>query len=100
MSINIYYLVTSFIKLLLHGPLKLVEAIFLGIFGFAAIAVYLAGVAYLVFRKNKEATHLLALTTDESGQTSNGPGNASMYTLPREDIACMQLPRKREMDLE
>ncbi|XP_031273561.1 metal transporter Nramp6-like [Pistacia vera] len=99
MSINIYYLVTSFIKFLFHGPLKLVEAIFLGIFGFSAIAVYLAGVAYLVFRKNKEATHLLALTTDESRHTSNGSGNASMYTLPREDIACMQLPQRRGTDL-
>ncbi|XP_044479604.1 metal transporter Nramp6-like isoform X2 [Mangifera indica] len=100
MSINIYYLVSSFIKFLFHGPLKLVEAIFLGIFGFAAIGLYFAGVAYLVFRKNKEVTHLLALTTDESQQTSNASGNASMYTLPREDIACMQLPQRRGMDLE
>lgn len=96
MIINVYYLATSFIKFLFGGHLKLVEAIFLGIFGFSALGVYLAGVAYLVFRKNKEATHLLALTTHENQHTANERANGSVYSLPREDIASMQLPPRRE----
>nr|QCQ78393.1 nramp [Citrus junos] len=96
MIINVYYLATSFIKFLFHGNLKLVEVVFLGIFGFSAMAVYLAGVAYLVLRKNKEASHLLALTTHENQHSTNESGNASLYSLPREDIASMQLPSRRE----
>jgi manganese transport protein len=94
MAINIYYLASSFIKILLHGHLKLVAAIFLGIFGFLGMAVYLAGVAYLVLRRNTEATHLVALTS-ENPQRANESGNAGVYSLPREDIACMQLPQRR-----
>ncbi|XP_021906484.1 metal transporter Nramp6-like [Carica papaya] len=92
MGINIYYLVSSFIKLLIHSHMKLVAIVFLGILGFSGIAIYLAAIAYLVFRKNKEATHLLALTTPESREISNG--NAPMYSLPREDIVSMQLPQR------
>uniref|UniRef100_A0A6M2F8F3 Uncharacterized protein n=1 Tax=Populus davidiana TaxID=266767 RepID=A0A6M2F8F3_9ROSI len=94
MAINIYYLASSFIKILLHGHLKLVAAIFLGIFGFLGMALYLAGIAYLVFRRNKNATHLEALTS-ENPQIANESGNAGVYSLPREDIACMQLPQRR-----
>lgn len=94
MAINIYYLASSFIKILLHGHLKLVAAIFLGIFGFLGMTVYLAGVAYLVLRRNKEATHLVALTS-ENLQIANESGNAGVCSLPREDIACMQLPQRR-----
>lgn len=90
MTINIYYLMTGFIKFLLHSHLKLVDAVFLGIFGFSGMAVYLAGIIYLVFRKNKEATHLMALTTPESRQTTN-----ESDSLPREDIVSMQLPQRR-----
>ena len=99
MAINIYYLMTGFIHLLLHSHLQLVAVVFLGIFGFSGMAVYLAGIAYLVFRKNKEATHLLSLTTSESQQTAaNEQSNASMYCLPREDIVSMQLPQRRSTE--
>lgn len=94
MAINIYYLASSFIKILLHGHLELVAAIFLGIFGFLGMALYLAGIAYLVFRRNKNVTHLEALTS-ENPQIANESGNAGVYSLPREDIACMQLPQRR-----
>ncbi|KAK4857730.1 hypothetical protein QYF36_005249 [Acer negundo] len=94
MVINIYYLATSFIKFLFQGHLQVVEAVFLGILGISGMAVYLAGIIYLVLRKNKEATHLLALTTPEN-RMANEPGNASMYSLPREDIVSMQLPQTR-----
>lgn len=94
MAINIYYLMTGFIKLLLHGHLKPVAVVFLGIFGFSCMAIYLAGIGYLVFRPNKEATHLLALTTPESREMTNEPGNGSVHCLPREDIVSMQLPQR------
>ncbi|GFZ17243.1 NRAMP metal ion transporter 6 [Actinidia rufa] len=68
MGINIYFLATSFIKLLLQSHLKVVATVFCGILGFSGMLVYLAAIAYLVLRKNKEATHLLALTAPEHGQ--------------------------------
>nr|XP_024931096.1 metal transporter Nramp1 isoform X3 [Ziziphus jujuba var. spinosa]XP_024931099.1 metal transporter Nramp1 isoform X3 [Ziziphus jujuba var. spinosa]XP_024931100.1 metal transporter Nramp1 isoform X3 [Ziziphus jujuba var. spinosa] len=98
MAINIYYLMTGFIDLLLHNHLKIVAVVFLGIAGFSAMAVYLAGIAYLVFRKNKEVTHLLALTTSENTQMASEQGNASVYSLPREDIVSMQLPQRRSTE--
>ncbi|XP_062154114.1 metal transporter Nramp1-like [Alnus glutinosa] len=94
MAINIYYLTTGFINLLLHSHLKLVVTVFLGIFGFAGLGIYLAGIAYLVFRSNKKSTHLLALTTPESRQMADEPANASVYSPQREDIASMQLPQR------
>lgn len=89
---------TGFIDLLLHNHLKIVAVVFLGIAGFSAMAVYLAGIAYLVFRKNKEVTHLLALTTSENTQMASEQGNASVYSLPREDIVSMQLPQRRSTE--
>ncbi|XAR50473.1 hypothetical protein NMG60_11004810 [Bertholletia excelsa] len=97
MGINIYYLATGFIKLLLHSHLKVVGAVFCGILGFSGMLIYLAAIAYLVFRKNKEATHLLALTLTESGQNGNELGGGSVYNPPREDIVSMQLPQRRAM---
>ncbi|KAI8544198.1 hypothetical protein RHMOL_Rhmol08G0277300 [Rhododendron molle] len=91
MGINIYYLATSFIKVLLHSHIKVVGKAFCGILGFSGMLVYLAAIAYLVFRKNKEATHILALTLTES----QGMGNELGDSLPREDIISMQLPQRR-----
>ncbi|KAL5576120.1 hypothetical protein UlMin_017819 [Ulmus minor] len=98
MAINIYYLMTGFIKLLLHNHLPLVAVVFVGILGFSGMAAYLAGIAYLVFRKNKKATHLLSLTTPESRQMADEQSGASMYCLPREDIVSMQLPQRRSVE--
>ncbi|KAF8413471.1 hypothetical protein HHK36_001458 [Tetracentron sinense] len=95
MAINMYYLATSFVKLLLHSGIKVVAAVFAGIFGFSGMLVYLAGIAYLVFRKNKEVTHLLALGEPEIGQCVNGSDDVALYSLPREDIVSMQLPQRR-----
>ncbi|WZY97923.1 hypothetical protein YC2023_070252 [Brassica napus] len=77
MGINIYYLVSSFIKLILHGHMKLVAVVFLGILGFSGIAIYLAAIGYLVFRKNRESSTLAS----SNSQTAE--------TLPREDIVNM-----------
>ncbi|KAI3437187.1 Non-specific serine/threonine protein kinase [Psidium guajava] len=100
MGINVYYLVTGFIKLLLNSHLKLGAKVFCGILGFSGMALYLTGIIYLVLRKNKEASHLLALTIAESRQSDNGQGDASMHSLPREDIVSMQLPQRTPADLD
>ncbi|XP_004486618.1 metal transporter Nramp1 isoform X2 [Cicer arietinum] len=94
MVINIYYLMTGFIKLLLHSDIEMVAKVFLGILGFSGMALYLAGIGYLVLRKNKEGAHLLALTAPESQQMANQQVNGSIYSLPREDIVNMQLPQR------
>ncbi|XP_074325080.1 metal transporter Nramp1-like [Apium graveolens] len=94
MGINIYFLVDMLISGLVHSPLKIVAKVFCGILGFSGMLLYLAGIAYLILRKNKEASHLLALTTPESRQMTNEAGNASVYSLPREDIVSMQLPQR------
>ncbi|XP_063937075.1 metal transporter Nramp1 isoform X2 [Daucus carota subsp. sativus] len=94
MGINIYFLVDKLISVLVHSPLKVVGKVFCGILGFSGMLLYLAGIAYLIIRKNKEASHLLALTTPESRQMANEAGNASVYNLPRDDIVSMQLPQR------
>lgn len=94
MGINIYFLVDKLISVLVHSPLKVVGKVFCGILGFSGMLLYLAGIAYLIIRKNKEASHLLALTTPESRQRANEAGNASVYNLPRDDIVSMQLPQR------
>ncbi|CAL0321974.1 unnamed protein product [Lupinus luteus] len=95
MAINIYYIVSGFIKLLVHSHLNVVAKVFLGMLGFSGIAVYLAGIAYLVLRKNKKLSHLLSLTASENQQMANEQGNnGSLYSLPREDIVSMQLPQR------
>ncbi|XP_042515401.1 metal transporter Nramp6-like isoform X2 [Macadamia integrifolia] len=94
MAINIYFILTSFMKLLLHSGLEVVIVVFAGIFGFSGVLVYLAGIAYLVFRKNKEVTPSLPLDEPEIGQTINNPSDGSLYSLPRDNIVSMQLPQR------
>uniref|UniRef100_A0A9I9E0F6 Metal transporter Nramp6-like n=1 Tax=Cucumis melo TaxID=3656 RepID=A0A9I9E0F6_CUCME len=94
MAINIYYLMSRFIHVLLHNNLHLAAVVFIGILGFSGVALYLAGIAYLVLRKTKEISHLLALTTEESRRLSNDPSKTSGYDLPNEDIVSMQLPQR------
>lgn len=62
---------------------------FCGILGFTGLLVYLSSIGYLVIRKNKERTHLLALTAGDGSSNGNEP------SVPREDIRSMQLPEKR-----
>lgn len=95
MGINIYFLANHLIELLVHSKLKLVGKVFCGILGFSGMLVYLAGIAYLVFRKNRGDSHLMVLTTPESRQMASNSDNATLYGLPREDIVSMQLPQRR-----
>ena len=93
MAINTYYLVTGFIKLLLHSGLHTAAIVFAGIFGFGGMLVYLTAIFYLVFRKNRKITQPLLSDDAELGPTGS---NASIVThLPREDITSMQLPQTR-----
>ncbi|VVA91493.1 unnamed protein product [Arabis nemorensis] len=84
MGINIYYLVSSFIKLLLQSHMKLVAIVFIGLLGFSGMAIYVAAIGYLVLRKNRESsTHFLSSSDSQTAET-----------LPREDIMNMQLPNR------
>ncbi|KMZ73126.1 Manganese transport protein mntH [Zostera marina] len=50
--INIYFLISSFIGVVLHGGMKTVSAVITGLVGFSGILIYGFGILYLVFRKN------------------------------------------------
>nr|DAD43547.1 TPA_asm: hypothetical protein HUJ06_001777 [Nelumbo nucifera] len=95
MAINIYYLATGFVKLLLNSGLEVVAIVFAGLFGFSGMLVYLAGILYLVIRKNKEVTHLLPLEESVNLPRNSNCDNEILYSLPREDIVSMQLPQRR-----
>lgn len=83
--INTYYLVTGFVNLLSHSGLQTACIVFAGVFGFSAMLIYIAAILYLVFRRNRNSNQ--PLLQDDA--------NSSLYDLPREDIANMQLPQKR-----
>ena len=65
MGINIYFLVDHLINVIVHGNMAVVGKVFCGVLGFSGMLIHLAGIGYLVMRKNKEASHLLALTTPD-----------------------------------
>ncbi|XP_042062929.1 metal transporter Nramp6-like isoform X2 [Salvia splendens] len=89
MGINIYYLAEKQVTSLRHSKLSIVGIVFCGLLGFFAMLVYLASIAYLVIRKNQEGSHLIALSDRQEENV----------TLPRQDIANMQLPQTRNSDL-
>lgn len=91
MGINIYYLVEKLVTSLIHSHLRVVGIVFCGILGFSAVLIYLAGVLYLIVRKTRKVDHLLP----ESMEMAMESGNASVPSLPREDIVNMQLPQSR-----
>lgn len=100
MAINIYFLATSLVKQLLRlrNGSGITATVFLGSLGFSGMLVYLAGIIYLVVRKNREVIPLLLSEEPELGQRSNNcnvESNRSIYSLPREDIVSMQLPQER-----
>ncbi|KAI3982384.1 hypothetical protein MKX01_041222 [Papaver californicum] len=96
MAINIYFIATSFFEFLFHGKLKVVARVFLGILGISGMLIYLAGILYLVVRKNEQkTTHLLSIEEPENGMRGSNPDNVGpLYNLPREDIVNMQLSQK------
>ncbi|KVI06072.1 Natural resistance-associated macrophage protein [Cynara cardunculus var. scolymus] len=93
MGINIYFLVDNLISVLVHGRLAVVSKVACGVLGFSGMLIYLTGIGYLVLRKNKNSSHLLALTSPECREMERSASAA--YGQPREDIVSMQLPQKR-----
>lgn len=95
MVINIYYLAENLVTSLRSSHLKIVGIVFCGILGFSGMLVYLAGILYLVFRKNTEGGFLMPLRGPENLEMASESGSTSVPNLPREDIADMQLPQGR-----
>lgn len=95
MVINIYFLITSFVKLLLHSGLSTVSQVFAGIFGFLGMLIYIAAILYLVFRKNRKCTLPLLESDTKLGVAGHAEGEGALGHLPREDISSMQLPHQR-----
>ncbi|GJN39108.1 hypothetical protein PR202_gb28205 [Eleusine coracana subsp. coracana] len=96
--INTYFLITSFVKLLLHNGMSTVSQVFSGIFGFLGMLIYIAAILYLVFRKNRKSTMPLLERDSEAAVSGHGTGTeteCSLGHLPREDISSMQLPQQR-----
>ncbi|TKW23172.1 hypothetical protein SEVIR_4G276100v4 [Setaria viridis] len=97
--INTYFLVTSFVKLLLHSGLSTVSQVFSGIFGFLGMLIYMAAILYLVFRRNRKSTQPLLESDPELAASDHSTGagaeGGSLGHLPREDISSMQLPQQR-----
>jgi natural resistance-associated macrophage protein 2 len=95
--INTYFLITSFVKLLLHSGLSTVSQVFSGIFGFLAMLIYIAAILYLVFRKNRKSMPLLESDSEAAvaGHDAGAGTEGSLGHLPREDISSMQLPQLR-----
>ncbi|XP_075107628.1 metal transporter Nramp6 isoform X2 [Nicotiana tabacum] len=89
MGINIYYLAEKLVTSLKDSHLGKAVKVLCGILGALCLLVYLCSILYLAIRKNKESTHLLALTGQEGLQVSES------NNLPREDILRMQLPQQR-----
>ncbi|KAK1305051.1 Metal transporter Nramp3 [Acorus calamus] len=103
MAINMYYLGGGFIKLLLHSRLNTTSKVFTGIFGFMGMLLYLVGIAFLVFYRNKEINHIMPPREPEpeAGCNSSEMEVHRAVSLPRDDIVSMQLPQGRVMfDLE
>ncbi|KAG2607928.1 hypothetical protein PVAP13_4NG304500 [Panicum virgatum] len=96
--INTYFLITSFVKLLLHSGLSTVSQVFSGIFGFLGMLIYIAAILYLVFRKNRKSTQPLLESDPELSvvdRSTCAGAEGSLGHLPREDISSMQLPQQR-----
>ncbi|KAK1325663.1 Metal transporter Nramp3 [Acorus calamus] len=99
MAINMYYLGGGFIKLLLHSRLNTTSKVFTGIFGFMGMLLYLVGIAFLVFYRNKEINHIMPPREPEpeAGCNSSEMEVHRAVSLPRDDIVSMQLPQGRVM---
>ncbi|TMW98168.1 hypothetical protein EJD97_004402 [Solanum chilense] len=89
MGINIYYLAEKLITSIKDSHFGNAAKVLCGLLGASCLLGYLSSILYLAFRRNKEGTHLLALTGQEGLQVSE------LNNLPREDILRMQLPQQR-----
>ncbi|XP_021725645.1 metal transporter Nramp5-like [Chenopodium quinoa] len=61
MGIDIYFLSTGFVGWLIHSSLSRISNVFIGIAVFPLIALYVVGVIYLMFRKDRVVTFVDSL---------------------------------------
>lgn len=96
-SINVYYLSTAFVKWIIHSSLPKVANVFIGIIVFPLMAVYIASVIYLTFRKDTVETFIetkndtVMQNQVEKGIVDNGQLELS-HVPYREDLADIPLP--------
>ncbi|KAK7311531.1 hypothetical protein RJT34_09736 [Clitoria ternatea] len=96
-GINVYYLTTSFVGWLIHNSLPNVANVFIGIIVFPLMAIYIAAVIYLTFRKDTVQTYTEtknepAMQTHlEKGFMNNGQLELN-HAPYREDLADIPLP--------
>ncbi|GMH00725.1 hypothetical protein Nepgr_002564 [Nepenthes gracilis] len=67
--INIYYLSTTFVGWLIHNSLPRAANVIIGILVFPLMAIYVLGIIYLAFRKNRVETFIEP--DAENGTTAN-----------------------------
>ncbi|KAK7410615.1 hypothetical protein VNO78_01550 [Psophocarpus tetragonolobus] len=97
-GINVYYLSTAFVGWLIHSSLPKVANVFIGIIVFPLMALYVAAVIYLTFRKDTVKTYIetkneSAMQTHmEKGFMANGQLELSQVPY-REDLADIPLPQ-------
>lgn len=90
MSINIYYLFTSFFSWMIHSSLPKVATIFIGILVIPAMAIYVIAIMYLVFRKDTVVTFIP--TKLENGDANAGEAPEIDRVPLREDLAEIPVP--------
>lgn len=93
MAINIYFLISSFLDILLHGGMKIIVSVFTGIIGFSAMLIYISGIGYLVFRKSTKIIQPLLSEDSEFGRRTERCDDDDT-NLPRQDIVNLQLPKR------
>jgi len=57
-GINIYYLSVGFVKWLIHNSLPKIASVFIGVLAFPFMALYIALILYLTFRRDKKVTYV------------------------------------------
>ncbi|KAK4276712.1 hypothetical protein QN277_014830 [Acacia crassicarpa] len=86
-GINVYYLSTGFVDWLIHSSLPKVVNVFIGIIVFPLMAIYVAAVIYLTFRKDNVETFI------DTQNDSQVPTHMELGPIAfREDLRDIQLP--------
>ncbi|KAJ7568477.1 hypothetical protein O6H91_01G034000 [Diphasiastrum complanatum] len=95
MAINMYFLISTFLKWLLGGHVNKVASVFIGIIVFSCMLLYLGSIGYLALRTDTEITYLLppeGAEDNEIEEANELESHGPVGVLPREDILRMQIP--------
>ncbi|XP_024516358.1 metal transporter Nramp6 [Selaginella moellendorffii] len=82
-TINMYFLITSFVKWLIHGHLAKAGRVVIGLLVFKAILAYLVTLCYLAFRTETKPTYIVP--PNEGGKSPQPDSNGMV--VPREDLS-------------